>query len=329
MYLEETENIRLQNLKLLIKYYNMVKVKQTKNNKNQKTSKTASAKAVLTWLPKKTFQLELTIPWDKAKNTYDSTLKGVAKQMSIKGFRKGKAPIKLVEQNIDKQKLYQEVIKKLLPETFEKEVKKQNLRPIINPKIAALSLKEKQDWKFKATSCEAPEIKLNSYEKTVKGELAKTKIWTPDKGKPDKKDEKEKTHEQKLRIVTKSLLDNIKAEISDLLIDDEVSRMLSKLLDQVNTLGITIEQYLASRGQTSQQLKQQYRKQAEDTLRLEFILQAVVKDKNIKIEDKDIDKMIEATPDEKVRKQLNSPVQRAYISSILAKRKALDYLINL
>ena len=58
-------------------------------------------------------------------------------------------------------------------------------------------------------------------------------------------------------------------------------------------------------------------------------MQSIVQDKKIKVTDEEIDKMISATPDEKVRKSLNTPMQKAYISSILAKRKALDFLTSL
>ena len=284
----------------------------------------------LSWLPKKTFELEFTIAWKKAKDAYDSTLKEAVKNITLKGFRKGKAPIKLAEQNLDKQKLYEQVIKKLLPETYDRTVKQHNLKPIISPKIEVVDLKEGKDWVFKATACEAPEVNLRDYEKIIKGELAKSKIWTPGSSQDAKAEKSEKqSSDDKLKTVTKSLLENIKIEISDLLIDDEVNRMLSRLLDQVNRLGMTIDQYLSSKTTTADQLRANYQQQAENTLSLEFIIQAVVKDKNIKVDDKEIDKMIEATPDEKIRKQLETPMKKAYIASILAKRKALDYLTNL
>jgi len=299
-----------------------------------KPSTTSKAKTdnkyKLSWLPKKTFELEFAVDSPTAKKTYDQVLKKVSQETEIKGFRKGKAPIKIVEQNVDKQKLYEEVLKQLLPSVYEAAVKQHNLKPIISPKIQALSLKEGEDWQFKASACEAPEIHLADYQKAVKGELAKEAIWTPDKGKPEKDDKKPtKTYDQKIKLVTKALLDNVKAEISDLLIEDEVNRMLSKFLDQVNSLGMTIDQYLSSKQINQQQLRLSYQKQAEETLKLEFILLAIIKDKKIKIDDSEVDKMIDAAPDEKIKKQLNTPLQRAYISSILAKRKALDYLANL
>jgi len=302
----------------------------TKNDNKQ-------IKTKLNWLPKKTFQLEFTIPWKKAEKTYQQVLKQTAAKTAVKGFRKGKAPLKLVEKGVNKQKIYDQVIQTLLPETYQKAIKQHNLQPITSPKIEIVSLKEKKDWKFRATSCEKPEVKLGDYQKVIKGELAKEKIWTPNKekkqGKKEEKDSKKgktgQSYDQKIRIVSKTLLKTTQVEISDILIENEVNRMLSRLLDQVNSLGMTIDQYLSSKGSSSEKLRKKHQIQAEKTLKLEFILQQIVKDKKIKIKKEEVDKMIDAAPQEKIKKELNTPLQRAYISSILAKRKVLDYLTNL
>ena len=132
-----------------------------------------------------------------------------------------------------------------------------------------------------------------------------------------------------MKLTTQTLLTNIKFELADILVEDEMNRMLSRLLDQVNNLGMTIEQYLNSKGMNIKQLRANFKQQAEQTLKLEFILQAIVVERKIKIEKEEIDKMIQATPDKKVQEKLNTPMERAYIASIIAKRKVLDYLTSL
>lgn len=309
--------------------------KATKTKKNLKAAKKNSGKsktAKLTWLPKKTFELEFSIPWPIIKKTYQLVLEKAAQETEIKGFRKGKAPLNLVEKSLDKQKVYQEVLNQLLPGSWEKAIKDNHLRPIMVPKIQPVKAEENKDWVFKGTACERPEIKLGKYEQLVKGELSKAKIWTPGKEKPagaDLKKDAQQSYDQKIKIVTKVLTEKIKVDIPDLLIEDEVNRMLSRLLDQVNGLGMTIDQYLSSRGNNKEQLRAGFQRQAEATLKLEFILQAIVLDKKIKTEKAEVDKMIQATPDKKAQKKLDTPMQRAYISAILAKRKALDYLTSL
>lgn len=300
-------------------------MKQPKMKKTQETKNTPK----LSWLPKKTFELTFTIPWKKAKKTYDQVLKATAAKATIKGFRQGKAPLNIVEKSLDKARLYEKVVSSLLPETYQLAVKQHNLQPITPPKVEIISLQEGKDWQFKAKACEKPEVKLGDYKQLVKGELAKSKIWTPDKGKPEEKEEKKSSPDQKLKTITKVLLENIKVEISDMLTEGELNRMLSQLLDQVNSLGMTIEQYLSSRGLSSEQLRASLRKQAEETLKLEFILQEIVREQNIQVSPEEIEKMIKAIPEEKTRKNFDKPQEKAYLSLVLAKRKAIDYLLNL
>lgn len=254
---------------------------------------------------------------DASKKALETTIKEVASQTTIKGFRKGKAPLHLVQKEIDKQKLYNDVLRKLLPKTYTMAVKQHNLQPIISPKVTPISTKEGEDWKFKAVSCERPDIKLNDYQKQVKGALAK-----------EKKDKKP-SYDEKMQKVTNALLENIKVEVADILLEDEMNRMLTRLLDQVNNLGMTIEQYLSSKATTIEKLRTNFRNQANKTLQLEFILQAIVVDRKIKIEKEEIDKMIKAAPDKKIQEKLNTPTEKAYIASILAKRKVLDFLTTL
>ena len=71
------------------------------------------ATSILKQLPKSTAELEITIPWSEIKTTYQVVLDQVTKESEIPGFRKGKAPKKMVEEKIDKGKIYEEVIKRI------------------------------------------------------------------------------------------------------------------------------------------------------------------------------------------------------------------------
>ncbi|MFH0943126.1 MAG: trigger factor [Candidatus Beckwithbacteria bacterium] len=285
--------------------------------------------AKLTWLPKKTFQLEFSVPWDQVKKTYDQVLNQLTKTAKIEGFRPGKAPKDMVEKSIDKGKLYGEVINQLLPLSYAQAISQHQIKPAVSPKITIIKAEENQPWQFKAVSCELPEFKLGDYTASAKGALAKSKLWTPDKGDPTKKQDKELTATQKLNLISQALITDTKIELPDLLIETETNRLLAKLLDQIQKLGLTIDQYAASNNKTIDQLKTEYHLTAENTLKLELILQAIAQDKKFKVEDKDIDALINASGDEKVKKQLQSPSERAYLASILKKRQAIDYLLSL
>lgn len=277
-------------------------------------------------LPKHTFKLEIALPWSEVQTHFQEAIKNAAKKITLPGFRQGKAPLELIEKNIDEKKIFEELVRKLFPEAYQDAIKKHALKPIILPQVQALSLNKGNDWLFKATACEAPTVSLGHYQEEIRGHFAKDKIWTPAKG---SKQPKKPDDTKKLDEIFEILLKTCKLEIPSLLVEDEVTRMFSRLIDKTEKLGLTLEQYLSSTGKTTESLRQEYQKKAEETLKLEFILNSIANEQNLQAEDKEIEAFIKAAPDQKTKEALNLPAQKLYLSSILRKRKAIDFLLAL
>lgn len=274
--------------------------------------------------------LELTanIPWEKVKIAKQKKLQELAQEITVKGFRPGKAPIDLAEKQIDAGQLMEKTLGSLLPEIYLETVKEHNLHPIISPRAQLVSAEENKDWQVKFVTTELPAVKLGDYKKTVTDSLAADKIWTPDKGK-EKPEEKPAKEEERLGKIFKILLEKMGIALPEILIEEEVNRMLSQLIDQTAKLGLTIEAYLNSIGKTSEQLRTEYKQQAEETIKLELILATIADEEKIEIADLEVEKMIAGLPDEKDRQKMASPNQRAYIRQILRKRSVIDNLLKL
>jgi FKBP-type peptidyl-prolyl cis-trans isomerase (trigger factor) len=295
----------------------------TKKSKSQTTSKTDSR---LTWLPKKTFELELTIPWEEVQKTYQKVLSNTAKDITIKGFRQGKAPLNMVETHVGKATLYEKTVQIMVTDSYIEAVKKHNLRPIIHPQIVPISLEENKDWIVKATSCEPPGVDLANYKDAVKGLKAKSTIWTPDKA---GQDEKEKPTGPTIDQILEEVIKTAKVEIPEVLLEQEVNRLLSNTIDQVNSMGMTIDQYLQSRGKSSEQLRHEYRHSAENSLKLEFIMAKIALENNIDVDNKEIEDIIAKTQEPTAKKALESQEQQNYLKAILRRQKTLDFLKSL
>jgi len=278
--------------------------------------------------PDGTIELTITVPAKRVKEAYQKTLTALAKKAEIKGFRKGKAPKKIVQEKLGKTKVYEEVLKTLITQVYLEAVKEQKIKPIVNPKIKVISLKEGEDWQIKAITCELPRVKLGDYKGEIKKTLAAAKIWVPGK---DGKEKKETVENQDQRIdkILQTLLKTAKVKIPSILIEEDVNRMLSRLIDQTGRLGLTVEQYLASAGKTQEQLRAEYQKQAENSLKTELILASIADEQNVTVKDEEVEKMIQATPDEKARKAMNNPAQKAYLKQLLRKRTVIDSLLKL
>ena len=96
----------------------------------------------LTELPKSTAELEITISWDEIKDVYEKIFSEVAGKIEVEGFRKGKAPKKVIEEKINKTKVYEEVIKEIVPKAYAKAVSEHKLKPVSSPKIEVVQAKE-------------------------------------------------------------------------------------------------------------------------------------------------------------------------------------------
>jgi len=281
--------------------------------------------STLNRLPNGNIELTITIPWKKVKIAYDKTLEKFVKQTEIKGFRKGKAPKKLIEEKVGRETLYEETLKELIPQAYLEAVQEHKIQPIINPQLKLTSAAWEKDWQIIATTCELPEVKLGDYKGEIKKALAVEKIWIPGKDKKEKKP----TTEDKLGKIFKTLLETCQLQIPELLIEDEINRMLSRLIDQTARLGLTIEQYLVSQKKSVEQLKTEYHQQAEELLKLEFILSAIADEEKIQVAEEEVEKLIEAIPDDKTKKALQTPEQKIFIRQLLKKRHVIDNLSSL
>jgi trigger factor len=288
------------------------------------------SKTILARQPDGTIQLTITVDKGLIQKSFSEFLAEAIKKVELPGFRKGKAPKKLAEEKIDKNKIYELIIQELVPEAYLAAVKENQLKPIISPKIELLKAKENEDWEVRATTCEAPKIELKDYRKIISQALAPAKLWTPEKGdKADSEKKTEATQEEKIQKTIEILLKNFSFSLPQVIVEDELNRSLTNLLNQVNSLGMTVEQYLQSSGKTSSQLREEYQAKIEGELRLLFILSEIAKREEIKISDQEIESLAKASGDEKLSRQLSDPLQKEYLKGILARRKALETLASL
>ena len=265
--------------------------------------------------PDGSIALTITIPWIEVSKTYEQVIVEMVKTAELPGFRIGKAPRELVEKNLDKTKVYEESLKTLIPTAYNAAVTEQKIKPIISPKIELKDATEQKDWVFIAHTCEKPTITIGEYKTAIAG-LSK-KILKP--GEEPKK--------PTLDELLMTLFQQIKATLPPLLVEHEVNRLLSELIDQTKKLGLTVEQYLASTGRNADSIKKEYEEQARRTLTLEFALEDIADTDGILVSDDDIDAVIKTGKSDEEKKTLES--QRYYLASVLRRQKTLDFLASI
>ncbi|MDP3955248.1 MAG: trigger factor [bacterium] len=277
-----------------------------------------------------TLQLNITIPESEVKKAYDEVFSSVSQDSELPGFRKGKAPKKLVEEKVDKTKVYEQVLQKIVPNAYLEAVNENKLKPVVSPKVELLKAEEGADWEIRATTCERPEVVLGDYKEEIRKEMATGKLWTPQTQKNEKDtDNTEATHDEKTQKVMEILLKTVKLDLPSVLAEDELNRALSNLIAQTEKLGLTIDQYLNSINKTVEQIRAEYRERIEGDLKIQLILDEIAKAEKTEVKEEEIDALITASGDEKIKENLNKPENRLYLKGILARRKTLDFLAKL
>lgn len=261
-----------------------------------------------------TIMLTIPLPVEDIKKAREEVIDHAASEMELPGFRKGKAPRKMVEEKLNPLNVQEDILRHMLPKAYSAAVLEHGLKPIISPKIQITKLEEGKDWEFTAMTCEMPEVTLGEYKKAVKDVTAKEKIAIPGKK------EKEVTFDE----IMQAVLAKATVAIPSILVESEVERMLSQMLDDVKALGLTLDQYLGSTHKTVEDLKKEYEARAKQDVTIEFVLQKIATDEKISVSEEEIDEAIlkAASPQEKENLQKN----RYLLAAILRQQKTFDYL---
>ncbi len=282
-------------------------------------------------LPKSTIEVSVNIPWADITKEYDVAFENLRQNLTVEGFRKGKAPKAIAEKHLRKDDVYQELVRTMISRVYREIVEKENYSPIVSPKIDLSNAKENEDWTIKITIAEKPVVELGEYKKAItdaKAELKKDAIWVPGKGEEQPSEKKQEEQKQKgLNLALDALLKTAKCDIPDLIIETEMENRLSRLVDDVQKVGLNMDSYLKSKNLTIEDLRKQYTQEIESTYKIEFILAALGDKEDIKVEDEEINKLFAGIKDEKER--ANAQKNAYFYASILRKQKTIEFLMNL
>lgn len=111
-------------------------------------------------------QVTLTIEVEAAEvaKAEERACKRLAGRVNIPGFRKGKAPKRIVENHLGKEYVLQEAFDSFLgPQSLDEAFKEQDIVPVTRPEVEIVTLEEGKDLVFKATVTPRPAVTLGEY----------------------------------------------------------------------------------------------------------------------------------------------------------------------
>jgi trigger factor len=126
-------------------------------------------------------QIKLSITADDAfmAKVKEHTLRHIAGEMKLPGFRPGKAPLSLVEKNADPSHLQSDFLDEAINRLYSEAVRAEQLRPVANPEVAVKKFVPYTTLEFEATVEVISDITLPDYKK-IKKALPKVTITAED-----------------------------------------------------------------------------------------------------------------------------------------------------
>ena len=101
-------------------------------------------------IDKNTVELIVEVRGDEFKKAVDAAFAKNIKKMSVPGFRKGKAPRKMIEKLYGEGVFYDEAVNALYPAAYDAAVEEAKINPVDNPEVEITAI-DAEGFEFKAT----------------------------------------------------------------------------------------------------------------------------------------------------------------------------------
>lgn len=108
-------------------------------------------------------KLSFVVEAEKFEEAMKKVYTKTAKYFNIPGFRKGKAPMQLVERQYGSEIFYEDAFNELVPEVYDVAIKENNVEAVSKPNLDITQMEKGKDLIFTATVQTKPEVKLGKY----------------------------------------------------------------------------------------------------------------------------------------------------------------------
>lgn len=316
-------------------------------------------------------ELEIEIPIPQMEGYFQLAASELSKNMKVDGFRPGKVPIEIVEREKGSQKLYDQAANLAIQKTLPKAILDNEVEIVGRPDIVVTQIARGNLMKYKAAFWTIPEVELGNYKglkikkKEIKVEdkevdksleyLQKSRAkdgkmpelsddWAESLGNFKSLDhlkqsikqgivqEKELREKERIRMeLIEQVTDKSKMDIPQALIDIELDKMINELKRSVESMGLGFDKYLKEIKKTVEELKKEWRDQAEKRVRIALVLKAIAKKEKIEVSDDEVLKRVNETlkhyPNVKeVEKDIDLPAFKEYTKGVIKNEKVFQLL---
>lgn len=108
-------------------------------------------------------KLTFTVEAEKFEEAMKKVYTKTAKYFSIPGFRKGKAPMQLVEKQYGSEIFYEDAFNEIAADVYDEGIKENKVEAVSKPNIDIIQMEKGKELIFTATVQTKPEVKLGKY----------------------------------------------------------------------------------------------------------------------------------------------------------------------
>ncbi|MFE5029673.1 trigger factor [Streptomyces sp. NPDC056656] len=108
-------------------------------------------------------RLSIEVPFEELKDSLDAAYKKINQQVTVKGFRKGKIPARVIDQRFGRGAVLEEAVNDALPKFYTEAVNEAELNVLGQPEVDITELKDGETLNFTAEVDIRPEIVIPDY----------------------------------------------------------------------------------------------------------------------------------------------------------------------
>jgi len=130
-------------------------------------------------IEKNVIQLEIEVDADTFEEGMKKSYLKNVKNFNVPGFRKGKAPRKIIERYYGEHVFYEDAINEVCPEAYDKAIEENDIHPVDRPEIDIIQIGGGQSLIFTAKVTVKPDVELGEY-KGVEVEKVESEVTDED-----------------------------------------------------------------------------------------------------------------------------------------------------
>ena len=138
---------------------------------------------------------------------------------------------------------------------------------------------------------------------------------------------KYETEEEAIKIVC----ENTKIDIPNGMIEMEIDNMIHDMEHRLQYQGLNLSQYLQIMGKTEEDMKSEFKEQAEKSVKSKLVLEAIVKAEKIEANPDEVTEKIKEMAAQYGRKEeelIENTQLQDYIAESLKSEKAIDFIVK-